>query len=359
MKGGKNKRFLMMMASLFLLVAGCAPQITPKETVPAKETAVVTPVIPVGGKMYQTLLPYVKSKAQGTYAEMNNRIDADRLELGLMELSQKIFSPDRYLLQEGQLISGDEAVDWLARYDATKNSQGLNPPSGTKPIVHIYEQDYIDQGSKKLAGLSLALSLNPVQSVTRDGKTSNVRRTDAEMTQILQGASAKVVDRLRAKGMKGPILIAGFLLEPDISLVPGHYFAYGTVPADGKQMDWKGFQERYVLYPGRLAKTDMEKKVGGDFTDLQGKLQAFFAHYAGAMALVRFVNDRPVEVTLTLETEYSSKTEVLSLTQYIAGLIPNYFSKETQVNVYIQSVDRPEALYVRPATGDPLFHIYR
>lgn len=359
MKGRKRYPYAIPVLALLLLLSGCIPQGIKQEPAPTKEVTVTTPAIPVGGKMYQTLLPYEKSKANGTYAEMGNRIDADRLELGLMELSQRIFSPERYLLQEGQLISEDDAVDWLARYDAAKNSQGLNPPSGSLPIAHIYEQDYLDMGSKKLAGLSIALSLNPMQSITKDGKTTKERRTDEEMTTILREAGQKVIDRIRAKGMKGPILIAGFMLEPDISLIPGHFFTYGTVAAESNQVEWKSFKERYVLYPGRLAETDTEKQVGGNFSDFQGKLQEFFARYAGAMALARFVNDQPVEITITLETEYSSKTEVLSLTQYIAGLVPQYFAKEMQVNVYIESIDRPEALYVRPPSGEPFFHIYR
>ncbi|MBE3554268.1 MAG: CamS family sex pheromone protein [Thermicanus sp.] len=345
--------------SFLLFLSGCIPLGEPKAPTTPQDQTVITPSIPVGEEYYQTLLPYVKSSAEGTYAEMGNRVDADRLELGLMELSQKIFSPSRYILQEGQIISVDDAVDWLARYDASKNSQGLNPASGSKPIVHIYEQDYLDMGTKKLAGLSIAISLNPMTTVTENGKEKEVRRSDEALQGILQEASAKIVDRIRAKGMKGPLLIAGFLQEPSISLVPGHYFVYGTVPANGTGAEWKPFKERYLLYPGRMAKSDLEKQVGANFSDFQGKLKEFFGRYAGAMGLARFVDDQLVEFTVTLETEYSSKTEVLSLTQYIAGLIPQYFPQKAQVNVYIRSVDRPEALYVRPVEGDPLFHIYR
>lgn len=347
--------------SVMLLVSGCIPQINkPEDSQIQLPNEIVTPVIPYGEKFYQTSLPYLPNKTKGTIATFKNRLDANRLELGLIELAQTKFDPGKYLFQEGQILSTDDVEDWLGRYHPEKNTLGLNPEQGSNILIHILEHDYINAETKELAGIVLGLSINPIYTVTENNeKKTTVMDLDAQRAKA-EEYGTKIVQRIRAMDVKVPIMVAGFVLEPDSSMIPGHFINYGTAGREDENIEsWENIDERYVLYPGKLSKTDREKEIGGKFSDLQEKVREFFAHYAGVIGLARFISDKPVELTITVHAEYSSKTEVIALTQYISGLLPELFPDDMKINIYIQSIDQPEAVYIRPIDGDPFFHVYR
>ncbi|MGV3488719.1 MAG: CamS family sex pheromone protein, partial [Tuberibacillus sp.] len=85
---------------------------------------------------------------------VDNRVDIDEIETGLMRLSKGTFNPDTYYFQNGKYISPKEIDSMLAR--KSKNyPNGLNPPLGKgkdlgeqatanpKILSYIHEQDYL------------------------------------------------------------------------------------------------------------------------------------------------------------------------------------------------------------------------
>lgn len=357
------KAFILFVSVCFML-SGCLPLMPAREE-PHEEVVnnIVTFDIPSGEVTYRTSLPYLASQTKGTTATTNSnydvshRLDLTRIELGLLELAQSQFDPDKYLFQEGQVISSDDVEDWLGRYHAEKNRLGLNPENGPNQLIHILEHDYLKMDSKELSGIAISLAV-PSAIKSSDGKEKSLTAEEQrEKVKILAG---KIVERIRAKKVEVPILIAGYSLEVSTSVIPGHFISYAVAgKGDVSIGDWKNIDEHYVLYPGRSSRTEREKEIGAAFTDFQAEVQTFFRQYAGVTGLARFRSDQPFEMTITIRADYSSKTEVIALVQYIAGILPNYFPNEMKINVYIETNGRSEAVYIRPVKGDPFFHLYR
>ncbi len=56
--------------------------------------------------------------------------------------------------------------------------------------------------------------------------------------------------------------------------------------------------------------------------------------------------------------QFNGKAEIVGFTQYVAGLVMEYFPNYMKVQVTIKSVERPEAIIIREAKQDePLVKI--
>lgn len=354
----KKKTAFALMISTALLLSGCMSKEPAKPEVPVIEVPnLVTPVIPSGENYYRTSLPYLASKSKGTVASSNSRLDLNRQELGLLELAQTKFSPNTFMFQEGQYISSDDVEDWLGRYHSEKNRLGLNPETGSNQLIHILEHDYLQIDSQELGGMVIGLA---VSSVVKNAEDKEERLEIDALRSIVEQLAARIVERVRANEVTVPILIAGFALEPSSSVLPGNYINLGTVAAGETVVSkWSPIEEHHVVYPGRKSSTESEKEFGNIFSDFQKEVQSFFPQYSGVTGVVRFLNDEPREMSVTVRASYSSRTEVIAFTQFISGLIADYFPESLKVNVYVESANKSEAIYIRPAKGEPFFHVYR
>ncbi|MCT7710294.1 MAG: CamS family sex pheromone protein, partial [Lactobacillus iners] len=109
---------------------------------------------------------YLISPTNGITASNNdNNVDNRSLEVGLLNISHDLFSTDKYVFQEGQVLTPRQVNIWLSRY-SKHNKQGLNYKKSKKysPIIlnQIFEQDFLVKSgsSYKLGGISLGLALN-------------------------------------------------------------------------------------------------------------------------------------------------------------------------------------------------------
>lgn len=102
---------------------------------------------------------------------MNNALNMNEIERGLMDLSIHQFSTDKFYLQEGQYLSDETISQWLSR--KTNDDVGLNPTIENKtdnvledekryPLIlsHVLEQNFINKETSKMEGMSIAISLN-------------------------------------------------------------------------------------------------------------------------------------------------------------------------------------------------------
>ena len=175
-----------------MLIAGCAPELT-KDTEVINETEkndeVATTIIPsmqISQDYYRTLLPYAPSKSRGlVVTKIYSKYDIKEVESGLLRLSQRTFSADDYLFQEGQMLDTETLGDWLQRKKVeTKDKKGnIKPNLGLNPLLpggemtaelsktapmylsHIVEQNYMvktDDNKIRLGGISIGLAMNSV-----------------------------------------------------------------------------------------------------------------------------------------------------------------------------------------------------
>lgn len=363
-----------------VLLQGCTlPKLGTSNDQPLEEPAKAKEMIPevaLGQTYYRVPLPYQEGSGKPSYDKsiFPARIDTTRLELGMMEIAQTTFPPDRFAMQEGQILSQDDIRDWLATYDTNKNTLGLNDPDYTRPpLIYLMERDFLNAENGDLAGVGIALAFRPNPEVflkdaqgaplldeTGRKKTETKNLTDEELMALTRSAGDKINQRLAERGVHVPILFVGFVSEPNSTLLPGRFFVKGVdMSGEAHDIKWEAFRERYVLFPGNKAKTDNEKRMEATFTSFNQGIETFFSQYTAVVGLARLINDTPVEWTFTITADYRSKTQILALLETIAELDKSILSQSLDVSVYVQTIDRLQGLYVRGAGKEPFYHLYR
>lgn len=364
-------------ASMLLLLSGCLPSKTNTMDqldidVPPMESA---PTVYVQENYYGGLLPFVASQARGTLDTYlgNYRLDSDRLELGLLEVAQDYFPTESHLYREGQFITRQEIQSWL-RIESDENTLGLNPSDKKERILlHILEHNYWDSKATSLQGIVIGLSLAP--KYTAEQQTGNgteahqLYYSDDELRNYGQEMAKKIAERIRLK-LKNteysdiPIVFALYRLEEQGNLIPGNFLSSGLVKKGENEVSgWKTINEIYFLFPSSpLTAFEKERSLtnANKFSEFKKEVQKFFPNYIGIVGIGRYLDEKLVELTITANTEFGAKTEVIQLTQFMGGQAMEMFPKNTHINIYIQSINEPQAIFVRPADGDePMMHIYR
>jgi protein involved in sex pheromone biosynthesis len=355
MKMKKQSKFysLALTALLSVVTAGCSfwPGGGQENNLPPNPT--ITSVVAVSEDYYGSIVPYKPNQTRGMLAGNSYRIDFSRLELGLMEIARDTFPTDEYLFQEGQQIKAEQVSEWIAQYN-------IKAPDGKKKtglLVNVLEHDYLEKQQKQLAGMVLGISLSPIyMDATGKEKTYNTDELRAKGQQV----AARIVQAVRADNPQIPIVLALYQVpDKNSTLVPGHFIMSGTVNANETAISkWQPINEEYFLFPSDVAEKNYAQQ-SLQFDKFKRQTQNFFGEYIGMTGLGRFMGGKLTELTITATAEYDSRTEVLQFTQFAAAAIDEAFDKSVHVNLYVQSINRPLAIYIRPASGEPYMHIYR
>lgn len=368
----KKYMALSICCSLLLFVlAGCLnKEEKPVESIEMNDfSSVIAPSVQVAEKYYRGLHPFKASQTRGTLHSSlaHYRLDADRLELGLLEIAQDYLPIEEHLFREGQIIETNELRQWL-RVESETNRLGLNPPDVPQPVLlHVLEHNYWDLKGESLDAIVLGLSLASTYEVHRqEGEQVEVitmRYTPDELRNFGQVMADKIAERLRTKVANVPIIIALYQLEERQSLVPGNFLSVGYVEKEQTYVsDWKSIDEIYLLFPSNALNRFSEERSlahAANFAQFKLEAQHFFPNYLGIVGLGRFINEDLVELTLTVTTEFASKTEVIQLTQFLGATAIELFPKHIQLNIYVQAINQPQSIFIRSAEGEAVMHVYR
>lgn len=353
-----NAKFLTgcrWMTALLLVVATAGCSLLPKSQEPGPEPATpsLSPVVEVSEDYYGSIPPYKPNQTRGMLSDTKYRIDFSHLELGLMEFARDTFPTTDYLFQEGQQITKEQVLDWIAQEKAS----AANGQKKKSILVHVLEHDYLSKDKQQLAGMVLGLSLSPeYQDATGQDKMYTTQELQAKGQQL----AARIVQSVRVNNPTVPMLILLYQVpEANSSLVPGHFIMSGTVNANEAAVSkWQPIDEEFFLFPS----TDVESKYAQQslqYDKLMRQTQSYFGEYIGMTGVGRFMGGKLTELTITATAEYDSRTEVLQFTQFAAASINQLFDKSVHVNLYVQSMNKPLAIYIRPANGEPYMHLYR
>ncbi|EUJ29194.1 lipoprotein [Listeria floridensis FSL S10-1187] len=262
-----KKKLIVVAASLLLILSGCAPKLSSDENVVQKdeekksETGIMTKN-QISSNYYKTVLPYKASKSRGlVVSNIYSRYDINQLESGLMRLSQKEYSSDDYLFQEGQYLDKELLTSWLAR-KSSKNKEGLNPEDNgfgenRNPIylAHILEQDYLkknDKNSVSLGGISIALAMNSVDYYQKIqyGDTFEQDISDSDLLRKGEEMAQTILERVRkTKGLENvPVMISIYKQGQRDAVAPGNYMAYATANGDTLS-NFKTVKEKKLCAP--------------------------------------------------------------------------------------------------------------
>lgn len=365
-----------------VLIAGCAPDLA-KDTEVINETEkneeVATTIIPsmqISQEYYRTLLPYAPSKSRGlVVTNIYSKYDIKEVENGLLRLSQRSFSPDDYLFQEGQMLSTDKLRAWLQR-EEKDDKTGLNPliPKGeitaelakTDPmyLAHIVEQNYMvktKDNTIKLGGVSIGLAMNSV-FYYKLGDYGPYEQPIPQATIEKQGKkmAAEIIKRMRAEpGLEDvPITVGLFKQEDRNSIVPGSYFAYSEAD-EGKALgEWTSINEEYVIFPQPASEVKY-REVSESFNNFKQDVEEYFSNYTSIIGTGFYQEDRIEKLTIDIPIQFYGSAELIGFTQYMTGLVMEHFPASMHVEVSVTSINGPEAIVIKKADDkEPYVHIY-
>lgn len=376
--------------SLQLVLSGCWFNSTSTNSVVNKnngKTETVGLVPGVDSKEYQMLRPLANDTNRG-YIQygVTNLVDSDQLEVGLMNLSKNVFSPDQYVFQSGQYLKISDINGMLYRQGQEPKNQGgktlpgLNPPLGKgKDIVaqsqsspkylnYVLEQDYLKKGSNgkyALGGVSIAVSLNSVYSDSiMDSKklihpisvplnTSTVRAWGRAHAQ-------QIIQRIRSvSGLQQvPILLTLYMDAAPYSMVSGNFFDRTTVAAGSLSIGgWTAVNEDHVLFPSTYASSKYSLD-SNKFNAFNSAVQKYYPDFVNVVGKGFYQNGTLKDLTLNINmNKFRDQTELIAFTNYVANIVNNSFSfpRDVPVHIYITTGNVQDALIERTASMDNAF----
>ncbi|WP_339061039.1 CamS family sex pheromone protein [Tepidibacillus marianensis] len=297
------------------------------------------------------VLPYKRSLINGRLNSLPTRLDTNRFELGLIELAKAEFDPADYVFQEGQVLKD---IEWLSQEDS---------------LYSVAEHDYLKEDGS-YGGIVIGLSLSPKYylrddkgKILRDPKTNMAMfkvYTDDQLKDKAKKISNDIISRIRKTLPNPPIIVGVMKLQQNNGNLPGNFILKGKISAGQSSADWKDMNESYLFLP---ANTTGIKDQYGDFilgfNRFKDEMDRFLPGFAGVTGLARIVDGNLVELTVHVNAEFDSTVEVIQFTQFAISMSNESFPKEAQLNLYINTIDEPKAIYVRQANGDDFMHIYR
>ncbi|WP_242259672.1 CamS family sex pheromone protein [Bacillus cereus group sp. BfR-BA-01311] len=395
------KKIALAVLSLGLLVSGCSAGADKDEKVAeksgkAKEQSVV-PKYAISDEYYKTTIPFDGGNARGLVVQgLNSRLDIDEFETGLMRIAKESFSTKDNFLKGGKALD-TQTIQMLVKRKRTDAEQkeledklkkdavkfpniGLNPALGTgseslevknkkNPIYisNILEHDYYvkkgDNGEERV-GMVVGLAMNSVQYFNEEhGYPREAAIPDEKM--LAEGKKMaqeilKVIHQKEPETKNIPITFAIYRQAPKSSLVPGNFVSYANVEKGSETVeDWKQINEKYYLFPSEQAKTDNKREDLARVSNFKAKLSDYFqGDYTAVIGTGMYRDDELREMKLDIPVQFNGKAEIVGFTQYVAGLVMEYFPNYMKVQVTIKSVERPEAIIIREAKQDePLVKI--
>ncbi|HEF1904801.1 hypothetical protein CN325_24105 [Bacillus thuringiensis] len=395
------KKIALAVLSLGLLVSGCSAGADKDEKVAeksgkAKEQSVV-PKYAISDEYYKTTIPFDGGNARGLVVQgLNSRLDIDEFETGLMRIAKESFNTKDNFLKGGSALD-TQVIQMLVKRKRTDAEQkeledklkkdavkfpniGLNPALGTgseslevknkkNPIYisNILEHDYyVKKGdnSEERVGMVVGLAMNSVQYFNEEhGYPREAAIPDEKM--LAEGKKMaqeilKVIHQKQPDTKNIPITFAIYRQAPKSSLVPGNFVSYANVEKGSETVeDWKQINEKYYLFPSEQAKTDNKREDLARVSNFKAKLSDYFqGDYTAVIGTGMYRDDELREMKLDIPVQFNGKAEIIGFTQYVAGLVMEYFPNYMKVQVTIKSVERPEAIIIREAKQDePLVKI--
>ncbi|WP_110113605.1 CamS family sex pheromone protein [Bacillus sp. CGMCC 1.16541] len=388
------KKVLLLSLIVVLVTSACAPSFSKEEEVVQQtdknaEKAII-PKFSISEEYYRTILPFKPGEARGlVVGNMNNRLDIQEFESGLMRMAQSDFSPDKYLFQEGQYLDATTIRSWLShkqtdeQFAATKKknakakNEGLNPvvvkagslteqnEKSPKYLGHILEQNYLIKDSDdkvQLGGVMIGLAMNSVHYYNQE---QGYPREVAIEQEVLEKEGKEMADEIisRMRQMDElkdvPITVALFKQMPKSSITPGNFFALGKAgKGDSKVGKWEKVDEKYYLFPSQKATAD-HRDDAMKFNEFKARIEDYFPNFTSVIGKGFYKDGQLQQLSIEIPIQFYGRGEVVGFTQYVTGLMLDHFPPYIETKVYINSVGGQEAVIVRERDSEkPFVHIY-
>lgn len=356
---------------------------------------IITPTIDTAENYYRNVLKdgvYHRSEARGIVNDaMNNRLDINQFELGLIEIATGIFDQETYYFQEGQFLDGELINSWLSRYKEPEenedgdmvggNLEGLNPALAEvdnkeeqmreNPLVlsHVMEHNYYsgnEEDGVNLGGVVIGLSLRDVYYFRTEDEDGGLyfheEDLDAEETvQAGKEIAQEILVRLREmEGLEEvPITFALYQEEKRGSVEPGTFVTMTEVgEGEADIQDWNAVSEDFIVFPSSEA-SETQPELSSAFSQFREDVEEFFDRSVGVVGRGRYKDERLEELTIELNLQSHGKAEIVALTQFISGRLESTFATQSPIYVYLKSVNGTESIIILYPDQEPYVHIYK
>lgn len=372
------KKFLLLFGCTLLMLTSCTNKnevdiVQPEGEEGEGETEIsIIPNDSLAEDQYKILLPYRPSAARGAITnQVTNRVDIDELEEGLRRHSTNVFSPKKYVFEEGQYLDTEfiysliDSLNPKVKDGKGKKEQIKAFRENPRIFSHILEQNFLEKkegNTVELVGASIGISLKSVYRFQTEIGGPYYYEDIPENKMIEEGKkiAASVLEEIRdiPELEKVPIMIALFREEEQSSPVSGNFVAKTTVDKGSKTIDkWETINEEHVLFPSERAKDTY-------FEDYQKmemfgkKIAEYFPNYVGVAGDGFYVDKNLKRLSIEVPIEFFGKGEVVGFSQYAYGLVKEIFPNHYDIEVIVTSLDGTESLIYRNAGADkPKVHI--
>lgn len=325
-------------------------------------------------KYYKTVLKngkYRVSKSRGVSTQQNaNNFNLKSFDNGMLEISKKVFSTDKYVFQEGQYISSERTQNWLGRY-SKDNPSGLNPKKVKGKLVPEYiqqinEQDYLVPGGKNLAlgGMTIGIGVNSIYYYQKEqyGATYEKRLDDAQIKYQGKLAAQKILNRLRKNNqLKNiPIVFALYRQAPDDSLIGGNFYAYSVNKNGATKVDkWNKVNQRNYVFPIADGEKSPSSNDASSFNEFKSQVQNYFPNLSGITAQAQYNDGSLTGMHVNVDTQFYSQTEVTSFTQYLQTAAQKYLPSNAPIDITVSSAQGVQSFLSRGSNDRSFtFHIF-
>ncbi|RSL33887.1 CamS family sex pheromone protein [Salibacterium salarium] len=390
-----RKTGILVMSS-FIVLAGCIPGVAPEEDgvdieqeeeTTEDSTVEVSPEIPSLNNYYRSVLQdgrYISGAAREFHRDVvYNRMDLERIEVGMQELASEQFNQEDYFFREGQFIGGTELNNWVMRRDEDDNPLGLNPPlaegetfeeresSQPRVLSNIIEHNYVvenNEGNLQVGGIVIGLSMNSLyyfREENDDGTYEAWLDEEIDKETSLEEATdiaSQIVDRLRSEDRDNgalenvPIMFAVYREAPRDSSLPGNFIATGTAAPGEDVSNWDNLNETHYLFPSSTANEE-QREDSEAFNQFRDEVNQFFENFIGVVGEGYYQNGEMRELSIEIPITFYSETEVIAFTQHVTDKVEQRF-QDISVEVEITSSNGAEALIVKEPGEDPFVHVY-
>ena len=313
---------------------------------------------------------YLISPTNGITASNNdNNVDNRSLEVGLLNISHDLFSTDKYVFQEGQVLTPRQVNIWLSRY-SKHNKQGLNYKKSKKysPIIlnQIFEQDFLVKSgsSYKLGGISLGLALNSVDYYTKvkDGPEYHVNIKKNQQLAYGKKVAYTLIKRLRKiSALKHiPILIGLFQKTGRDSLIGGNYLAYSIVDTNSSKInEWKSVDYSSQVLPTIGDTKPINSTDAASFSDFKAAIQGYFPNISGVIAKVHYQNKHLKQMNISITTQFYGYAQIESFSRLTLCVAKKYLPNNVPIEIRIESVNNLQATITKNDADDSYYvHVF-
>ncbi len=275
-------------------------------------------------------------------SNMNNTININEIEKGLMNLSVNYFSPNSFYMQEGQYLDKNMINQWLAR--KTEEGLGLNPPikNSTGNVLedekqnplflsHILEQNYINKKSGKIEGMSLAISLNEYYDIrVSDDKgliyTDQVKvdNTDDDVNDV-KNYGKKIAETI-VKNIRNheampnvPIYLTLYQESNKNDILPGVFLAETFIGESKDRIDkWTEIDKKDYTFPSD-ALYSLDQDTYNKLLSFKEEIQKNFKHLnPKAFGKLRYEDGKLADIKIEVHAPLINDTELIALLQFIS-----------------------------------------